>query len=221
MILIDIHTHKDYSGSELITVRNTYPGEGFGAFHSTNYYSVGLHPWHIKSTEENNNMLKQVEQACEFKHVIFIGECGLDKNCGTDFSEQERVFVCQVELAEKRGKPMMIHSVKSYGEILGLRKKLKAKTTWILHSFTGNFEEAKKMANSGFIFSFGNILFNDKARAVETFKNLPLDLIFLETDEFSGSIEEIYIKASELRGIDFSLLAKTIELNFNRITGKV
>lgn len=220
MIWFDIHTHKDYSAPETVTVRNVYPGEGFGAFHSTNYYSVGLHPWHIKTPEEDEPSLKLVEQASVFNHILFIGECGLDKNCGTDFSEQERIFVWQATLAERVQKPVIIHSVKTTNEILEIRLKLKATVPWIMHGYNGNFQETTKLAKHGFLFSFGKILFDESSKAVATFKKLPVDLIFLETDEYSGSIEDIYQRASELRGIDVSLLAKNIETNFYRITGK-
>jgi len=220
MTFIDIHTHKENSEPGVITVQNIYPGEGFGAFRGNNYYSVGLHPWHIKSGQENNRMLETVEKSCKFDHVIFIGECGLDKQCGMDFKEQERVFLQQVELAEKMGKPVIIHCVKAYEEILAVRKKLNVKTPWIIHGFTGNTQQAGQLAKHGFLFSFGKALFNEGSKAAEAFRRLPENLIFLETDELPEPVKEIYKKASEIRGTGISLLAKSIESNFNRLLGK-
>ena len=110
---IDIHTHPFRNEKDTITVQNIYPGEGFAAFSGRNFYSVGLHPWHIKSYPENNEALVMVEDALEFDHVIFIGECGLDKNCGTDFNEQFRVFEAQAFMAEEYRKPLIIHCVKA------------------------------------------------------------------------------------------------------------
>ncbi len=76
---IDIHTHSIQNDPEIISVQNIFPGKEFAAFLGRNFYSLDLHPWHVRSPEENNEMLVLVEQSLEFDHVIFIGECGLIK----------------------------------------------------------------------------------------------------------------------------------------------
>jgi len=217
MCYIDIHTHKEYSEPELITVRNLFPGEGFKAFHKNNYYSAGLHPWHIQSQEENNSMLIQIEQAVQHDHVVFIGECGLDKISGTDQKEQKRVFEKHIELARKFHKPMIIHCVKTCNEILEFRKKNSTGNPCILHGFRGPVQQAMQLEKNGFLFSFGKILFEGNVKTEEAFRRLPLDKIFLETDEFSGSVREIYRKASIIRNIPISLLIKSVKENFERL----
>ena len=219
MIYIDIHTHKDYSSPEYVTVKNVYPGEGFGAFHGYNYYSIGLHPWHIKSKEENNRLLKLVEEAAKLDHVAFIGECGLDKLCGTNQEEQERVFLKQVDIAERLNKPLIIHCVKSYDRLLEFRKN-KTKTPWILHGFGGPFEQAEQLAQFGLKFSFGKNLLNEQSKAQDACKNLPLGSFYIETDEYSGSIEDIYQKVSELKEMDITLLSRTQKDLFTELLEK-
>lgn len=218
MAYIDIHTHKDYLVSDIITVRNIYPGESFASFQGKNYYSVGLHPWHIKSAQENDILLESVKKYTRFKHVLFIGECGLDKNCNTDFEEQKRVFCKQAEIAGKFNLPVIIHCVKAYNEVLETRKKINPGHPWILHSFTGSPEMATQFMENGFLFSFGNILFKENTKALKTFKNLPLEYIFLETDESAGSVKEIYNKAAELKRMDVQLLCKAVETNFQKLS---
>ncbi len=217
MCYIDIHTHKAYSEPGLIAVQNLFPGEGFKDFHKNNYYSAGLHPWHIQSQEKNNSMLIQVEEAVQHDHVVFVGECGLDKICGTDQKEQKRVFEKHIELAKKFQKPLMIHCVKTCNEMLEFRKKNNTGNPWILHGFRGPVQQAMQMEKYGFHFSFGKILLEGNVKTEEAFRRLPLDKIFLETDEFSGSIREIYHKASTLRNIDLSLLIKSVRENFERL----
>ncbi|NQU85579.1 MAG: TatD family hydrolase [Mariniphaga sp.] len=219
MHFIDIHTHKEYSSDNVITVRNIYPGEGFGSFYKTNFYSVGLHPWHIKSAKKNNILLEQVEKAVQFDHVVFIGECGLDKKCETDFKEQERIFLKQIELAEKVKKPIIIHCVKTINEILETRKRSKAKSPWILHAYSGNIQQTLQFVKHGFTFSFGKNLLENISKVNESLAEIPIDSFFLETDEYSGSIKDIYQKASEIKEVDISFLALTIKNNFKRITG--
>ena len=67
------------------------------------YFSIGLHPWHIKSGNENKPLLFRLEKLCREKKPIAIGECGLDKNIKTPLENQKEVFVNQLLLAEKEG----------------------------------------------------------------------------------------------------------------------
>src|SRR5680860_505636 len=106
---IDIHTHSVRPERETVTVHNIFPGDGFAAFSGRNFYSIGLHPWHIKSEDENNKSLIMLEDALGFDHVCFLGECGLDKVAKTDFEEQKRVFRAQAFMAEEFKRPLIIH----------------------------------------------------------------------------------------------------------------
>lgn len=214
---IDIHTHPSHFERDTITVQNIFPGDGFAAFNGRNFYSVGLHPWHIGTPEENNEALQLVEDALEFDHVIFIGETGLDKICSTDFSEQKRVFEAQAFIAEEYQFPLVVHCVKAFNEVIELRKKMKPSMPWILHGFNGSLEVTKQLLDHGFLFSFGKILFRESAKGIDSFCYLPLDRIFLETDEMDGEVSQVYLKAAELRNLSLEKLKEAIWKNFNRI----
>lgn len=214
---IDFHTHPFQKETDTIIVQNMFPGDGFAAFSGRNFYSVGLHPWHIKSHDENNELLVMVEDALEFDHVILIGECGLDKKCNTNFEEQKRVFEAQAFMAEEFQKPLVIHCVKAHQEILELHKKMHPEMPWVMHGYNGSLEITKDLEKRGMLFSFGNNLFNENSKAVESFKYLDLDKIFLETDEFDEEVDKIYERAAALKEISKEHLKKSIWLNFNRI----
>lgn len=217
MCYIDIHTHNDYREPELITVQNLFPEERGMAFHINKYYSAGLHPWYIKSPQANNRMLAQIEEKIQLDHVIFVGECGLDKICGTDKKEQKRVFEKHMELAAKFHKPLIIHSVRTFNEILEFRKMNNTGTPWILHGFRGPVQQAMQLEKYGFLFSFGKFLLEGNVKTEEAFRRLPLEKIFLETDEFPGSVKEIYRKASAIRNMDISMLRRSVRENFKRL----
>ncbi|MFV0269133.1 MAG: TatD family hydrolase [Draconibacterium sp.] len=214
---VDIHTHPSHYETDAITVQNIYPGDGFAAFSGRNFYSVGLHPWHIGTEEENNEALQLMEEALEFDHVIFVGEAGLDKSCGKDFAEQSRVFEAQAFIAEEYQYPLIIHCVKAYNEVIALRKKMKPSMTWILHGYTAGLEMTKQLAEMDFMFSFGDILFRDNAKTIESFQYLPLNRIFLETDEMDGEVEQIYNRAAAHKQIPVEELKTSVWKNFNRI----
>lgn len=215
--MIDIHTHKDGIIPGIISVENKFPGDGFAAFFSSNYYSVGLHPWHIKTEDENEQMLQKVRNALMFEHVIAVGECGLDRLTEANFELQKQVFTAQVQLSEEFKKPLIIHCIKAYNELLQLRKSTNAKMPWIFHSYNGNLQITNLYIKEYILFSFGNLLFHERAKALDSFKILPLDKIFLETDEMSWSIEKVYKKAAQIRGVNLNELIEAIQNNFKRI----
>ncbi|WP_340112353.1 TatD family hydrolase [Maribellus mangrovi] len=214
---IDIHTHSTRFTKDTVTVQNIFPGEGFAPFSGRNFYSVGLHPWHISTEEENNEALQMVEEALEFDHVIFVGEAGLDKRSETNFAEQQRVFKAQAFMAEEYQYPLLIHCVKAYNEVFELRRKMQPAMPWILHSYSGGLEITEQLLKFKFLFSFGSLLFNQNAKVLETFKWLPLDKIFFETDELEEHVSVVYKRGAELRGLSADALREVVWKNFNRI----
>ena len=214
---VDFHTHPFHWESDTITVQNIFPGDGFAAFTGRNFYSVGLHPWHIGKKKENNAALQLMEEALEFDHVILVGEAGLDKIVDTSFKEQQRVFEAQAHLAEEYQYPMIIHCVKAMNEIIELRKNLRPNMPWILHGYNGSVEMTKQLCDSGFLFSFGANLFRENCKSIQSLKYLPLDKIFFETDEWDKDVSNIYKLAAKLKAIDLERLKEEIWLNFNRI----
>ena len=214
---IDIHTHPDRIETETIIVQNIYPGDGFAAFYGRNFYSVGLHPWHLKTSEENNESLRLVEEALDFDHVCFVGECGLDKKIDIDFEEQKRVFKAHIFIAEEFKRPLIIHCVKAYNEVLEMHKKTHPEMPWILHGYRGNVEMTQQLGKRGIMFSFGKSLFDEKSKSIESLKCLPMEKIFFETDEYDKDVEKVYEKAATLKNVSLDILKIEIWNNFNRI----
>ncbi len=212
---IDVHTHHSHFDKETVKVINLYPGDPIPAFKGKNFYSVGLHPWKIKSKKENNSSLRMIEEALEFDHILFTGECGIDKITGADFEEQKRVFAAQALMAEEFQKPLIIHCVRAYNEIIELYNNNRPSVPWIFHGYSGGLELTDQLVNKNVLFSFGKILFNEKARAIDSFKKLPLQKIFLETDEFRGSVSKVYEKGAELRNLSVDQMKKVVWNNFN------
>ena len=215
---IDIHTHLFRLEKDTITVQNIYPGDGFAAFQERNFYSAGIHPWHIDGKKENNKSLQLIEKALAFKHVVFVGEAGLDKIIDNKFSEQIRVFEAHVQLAEEYKCPMIIHCVKAYTELIEIKTRLQPQMPWILHGYNGSLEQTKQLEKHNFFFSFGKNLFRESSKAINSFKYLALNKLFLETDELEWKVEEVYRKAANHRAIEVDELKLAIWENFNRVT---
>jgi TatD DNase family protein len=214
---IDIHTHQVHKNSVVVQVLNLMPGDPVPVFTGRNFYSAGLHPWKLLSAEENNDRLLMLEDALELDQVIFVGECGLDKLSNTDYQEQIRVFKAQVFMAEEYQKPLIIHCVKSWNEVLEIYKTKHPSVPWIFHGFNGHPELIRQFSGDNIWFSFGEWLLKGHAKAIESLKILPLEKVFFETDVFDGSVGSIYEKAAEIMKISVESLKESIWENFNRI----
>lgn len=214
---IDVHSHRIQEEDGTVRVQNLVPGDVIPAFSGRNFFSVGLHPWKIKTKEENNRALLMMEDALELDHVIFVGECGLDKLVEPGLDEQMRIFEAQAFMAEEYQKPLVIHCVKAMNEVMECYKKNRPTVPWIFHGYNGSLETTRQLAEMNFLFSFGEMLLRENSRAVESFQFLPLDKIFFETDEFERHVEKIYQRGAELKNISLEMIKEEIWENFNRL----
>jgi len=167
------------------------------------YYSVGIHPWHAGASE-----LKIVETMAEHPNVVAIGEAGLDKLASAPLKVQEELFISQIELAEKLRKPLIIHCVKAWQELIDIRKRYKSDIPWIIHGFRGNGELARQLLRFGFQLSFG-LHFNPDALSAAWGTHC----LYAETDEVNSSIEDVYSRIAAQLSITVEALAHEISEN--------
>ena len=145
MEYFDMHAHHKCFGIENID----YPAKT-----PDRWFSVGVHPWYL-TFENKKDYINYVLANSENTYCKAIGECGLDKICNTDFELQKDVFVEMIDISEKKKKPLIIHCVKAFNEIIELHKKLKPAQKWIIHGFRGKPELAKILTDIGIMLSFG------------------------------------------------------------------
>lgn len=190
MFPVDIHTHHfpQCSGSAIV---NCLP-DGFRP-ESGRWYSVGCHPWYL-SVPDVPMKWTAFEDLIAHPQVLAVGEAGLDKNAAASLSFQQEVFVTQADIAERIGKPVVIHLVRAWDELLHLKRDLRPVQPWIIHGFRGKPELAEMLVRHGFYLSFG------EKYQEEALKRVPIDKLFLETDESSLPIGLCYKRAALLRG---------------------
>ena len=125
------------------------------------FYSVGIHPWNLfKATSADIRMLQAL--AAE-PQVIAIGECGLDPKIeGCESLSRHEIIEAQttlltfhISISERLSKPLILHIVKAYPEIIALRKSLRPAQPWIIHGFRGKPQLARELLTHGFHLSFG------------------------------------------------------------------
>ncbi|MBL7935078.1 MAG: TatD family hydrolase, partial [Bacteroidia bacterium] len=123
-----------------------------------------------------------------------IGECGLDKVIDIDLELQKKIFISQLNLAVKYQKPVIIHCVKAFDELMEICSLYHSKIPLIIHGFNKSLLLAKQLIDKGFYISLNHSIF--KKEDID-FSVLSLEKLFLETDNKETiSIEEVYQKAA-------------------------
>ncbi len=181
-----------------------------------NYYSYGLHPWYIEKSEYKNQ-LQRLEIKANEKRCVAIGECGLDKLSKVDFELQEKAFVEQIIIANRVKKPLIIHCVKAFNELINCLNHNNNEVPVIIHGFNNNENIARILLDNGCYFSFGKALLGYESNAAKSLIGIGRKNFFLETDDSDFSIKYIYKKAAELLGIDEEILKLQIQSNFENV----
>ncbi len=179
-------------------------------------YSVGLHPWDLDAIK-GTSWLLQLEQLLQHPQVMAIGECGIDRHLETAVDQQTELFLAQAELAEKHSKPMILHAVRSYADLLQLKKQRADAPPWILHGYQGNKQTTEQLVRYNFHFAIGAALLKNQEKLNRSLAAIPRRQLFFETDESSVNIESIYIFAAKLLNIPLPTLCKQVFNNYQQI----
>jgi len=208
----NLHTHEPIVQDAVVALVNQYPWE-FDA--TLNHYSIGIHPWYIKEDRIERDVEK-IEQSLQLKECKALGECGLDKRIAIPLALQIAVFEKQIQLAEKYKKPLLIHCVAAFDELILLKNKHKITVPIIIHGFSKNEQLATQLLKNGFYLSFGKYLLQNP-ELKDVFKALPLNRIFLETDTITNSIQEVYAIAASYKQLSVADLQSQIQTNYSKI----
>ena len=203
----DIHTHNDTSSDNSNPIINVFPYAATD-LKPNQKYSIGIHPCFI-SEKTLESELETMKAIAKNENIVAIGEIGLDRNSETNLELQKEVFLKQLKIAEELDKPIIIHCVKCFSEILELKKD--STVPWIIHGFRGKPELASQLIKKGIFLSFGAAILNPPPTLLSTLIEVPTDKIFLETDDSTADIKLIYKKVAEIKKIPVASLIKKIE----------
>ena len=209
MEFFNLHTHKNTNQPNVLELVNQYPQE----FDTTiPYYSIGIHPWFIVE-ERVEADLAIIESKLQEVSCLAAGECGLDKRIDIPMNIQQMVFEKQLVLAQQYQKPVVIHCVAAFQELIAIKKKMNISVPMLIHGFSKNTPLAKQLLDNGFYISFGKyLLLNKELEAV--FKSVPDNRFFLETDTVEEGIEAVYELAAKYKGISVKEIQELVNSNF-------
>lgn len=191
---VDIHTHiiKNIGNQSVYNIP-LQDADSFFLTGTTGLFSVGVHPWYINE-QYSNETLKKLNTRLSNEQIIFVGECGLDNKIDTPLQIQAGIFEKQIQLSEEKQKPVIIHCVGHYNELLNLKKQWKPTQKWIIHGFRGKPQLAEQILKAGCDLSFGEH-FN-----ADSIKITPISNLYIETDESKLPVKEIYCRIAAIKG---------------------
>ena len=203
----NIHTHVSvHPESEILSLAP----EELSTDNRSFYASVGIHPWTL--TEENADIQwETLHESIKDKRIVAIGECGLDKLKGPSMELQTAIFKQEATLAENCSLPLIIHCVKAFNELIQLKKEISPCQPWIIHGFRGKLPLTLDCIRHGFYLSIGSRFQADALKAI------PLDRLFIETDESEECIGNIYQRIAEVKGISLQELTEAINKNVREV----
>lgn len=143
--------------------------------------AFGLHPWKIKN--RSPEWLEKLQFYLQDPRTS-IGECGLDLWVKeVDLADQVSVLKAHMKLSRATGKPLTIHCLKAWQELVALLDESAPLPDFLLHSFGGPPHLIKALCRKGAHFSFsGYFLHPRKHKSLQHFRLIPADRLLLETD---------------------------------------
>ena len=215
-MFVDIHTHIDNQA-----VIKIIDGDSEKILKTW-----GVHPWdvtnttdcHFERNEVKSRNHRYLNDSEIFNDALFaIGEVGLDKVHKETFEKQIEVFEEMIRLSESYRKPVIVHCVRAYSEIIEVRKKMRATMPWVIHGFNSSVETMRQLLRYDMYISLGEVLYRNENQAVKILNYIPIERLFLETDVSKRDIRDVYAKAATLMGCEVEFLENKIFDNYGRL----
>lgn len=146
------------------------------------YPMMGIHPCSIK--RDFKPQLELIFKLFEKYPFIAVGEIGLDYYWSKDLIEQQKeAFTQQIRFAKSKKLPIAVHCRDAYDDVLHILDQEQDGTLkGVLHCFTGNIDQAKRLEKIGFKMGLGGVLTFKNAGLDKVVAELPLENFILETD---------------------------------------
>lgn len=123
-----------------------------------------------------------LDSQLESDSVIAVGEIGLDYYHTKDNKDSQiRLFERMLELAERHGLPVIVHSRNASQDTYDLLKR--HEVTGSLHCYQGSAEMARQFVKIGFYIGIGGPITYEKSKKIKrTVKEVDTSRLLVETD---------------------------------------
>lgn len=146
------------------------------------YCMLGIFPTEAKNWHDD--ILDEIRTLSKNKKVVAIGEIGLDYYWDKSFVEaQKDIFIKQIKLANELGLPIEIHDREAHKDCFDILKEYNNGSDVVFHCFSGSVEFAKECIKQGWYVALGGVVtFKNAVKTKEVAKEIPLEMLMLETD---------------------------------------
>ena len=217
---VDFHTHLDRQqplsvSKDVVRIISVPLSEAALMLPENCFATLELHPWQGEPWSE------EFARCGANDRFTGIGEVGLDRLKGKlPLTEQMAIFSQTAMLAQELNKPLFIHCVKCFSELLQIYKTLKWQVPTVIHYFCGKLELAEQLwRTTHFILSLPPKIYAQKPLLdfLKEHKEF-LHRIVLETDDpTAGDIEEHYRLMAEKLDIGLPELQEFMYKQFERL----
>lgn len=146
------------------------------------YGAVGVHPDEVGSLDEAQ--FARMSELLDREKIVAAGEIGLDYYWDNESHDlQKKWFIRQLELARKKGMPVIIHSREAAADTMEIMKEHAAGMKAVIHCYSYSAEMAKEYVKMGYYIGVGGVVtFKNAKKLKQVVQEIPLSSIVLETD---------------------------------------
>jgi TatD DNase family protein len=194
--------------------------------HENVWASLGFHPHDAKDVGDDD-LATMEKLAVENGKIVAIGEAGLDYHYDHSPRQiQQKIFRDQLEIAERVGKPVVIHCREAFDETMAILDEFAGRLKdVVIHCYSGTAEQTKLLLDRGYYISFtGIVTFKKSEQARQAAAMVPLERMMIETDCPFMSPEpvrntrpcepammvHIAKRLAEVKGMDFEEFASAV-----------
>lgn len=146
------------------------------------FAAAGVHPH--EAGKMSPGWLDELEALARDPRVVAVGETGLDYHY--DFADrrtQRTVFEAELGLAERLGKPVIIHCREAHADAVAALAGVPRLAGVVFHCFTGTRREAAEILDRGWWLSLtGVVTFKNAGELREAARMVPDSRLMVETD---------------------------------------
>lgn len=209
---IDFHSHNNKLVVEGVLSLPTFRLAMERIPDSVEKFWIGVHPWDSNKIE--GDIVDFIKSYGD--RVVGIGEIGLDYYYNSDdINIQKSIFKLQIDYAITAKKPVTIHCVRAYNDLISiLKEKKEVLPKVIIHGFIGSVEILKELLALDCYISYGKASFSSP-KTINSLKSTPIDRLFLESDDDNEvDIKELYFQTASIIAVDKDTLKKQLFKNY-------
>ena len=153
-------------------------------------FSTGIHPKLIDNTFRER--LAIVERLAQRPNCAAIGECGIDIFATATVEMQKEAFIQHLRLAQRVSKPVIVHCVRAYSEIISAINATRFLLPVVMHSYSGNIQTTRQLLRrENIYFSFSDKILVPNCAAAKSLEIIPIERIMIETDNSESPLQPI------------------------------